>query len=66
VRGRKFKNVKFVCDVKFLFFSSFNAFYHRCSLVILQLVNSFCEPHLLYAADCVYFRCSAVNTVQSA
>jgi len=43
-------------EIKHKFLRSFNSVYHKCSrsnpeIVVLQLVNSYCKPHLLCAVE---------------
>jgi len=53
------------------FFRSFNSVYQKCcranrETVVLQLVQSFCKPHLLYATECLQLSHTAVIKLKSA
>jgi len=53
------------------FFRSFNSVYQKCcranrETVVLQLVNSYCKPHLLYATECLQLSHTAIKKLKSA
>ena len=67
--GLKFK-VSLHC-MKCNFFRSFKSVYQKCchadrETVVLQLVNSFCKPHLLYATECLQLSHTAIKKLKSA
>ena len=52
-------------------FRSFNSVYQKCcranrETVVLQLVNSYCKPHLLYATECLQLSHTAIKKLKSA
>ena len=53
------------------FFRSLNSVYQKCchanrETVVLQVVNSFCKPHLLYATECLQLSHTAITKLKSA
>ena len=53
------------------FFRSFNSVYQKCcranrETVVLQLGNSYCKPHLLYATECLQLSHTAIKKLKSA
>ena len=58
-------------ESKVKFFRAFNGLYHKCALakpetVILELVNSYCKPHLLYGIESLNLLKSEINKLSNA
>ena len=69
--GSKSKLSLLLCIIWNVFFRSFNSVYQKCcranrETVVLQLVNSYCKPHLLYATECLQLSHTAMKKLKSA
>ena len=51
------------------FYCSFSSVFHRVAkyqneLVVLQLVTSFCQPHLLYCTECLGHSVTQLRSIE--